>query len=386
MTDIDFDELDKAVNSLMGNVGNKDKEEGPKENTFTVSSTLKPGEKPSYDKLGEVAKQIGSETLVGRGELTIVEDLPSPDDIVPTESKEPEVKESSEPPAAPSSEPKVETEAKSEKKPEKEPEPKEKPSAPVVKRPHSGRFMDFVQQPSSVKPSSPATSISVAEKTVTPPVVSEPVLTVTEEVHEITQKKPETELSELTPLEPQVEQAAIPPIDSAPLTPFLPDAKVEKRPLGDPSANPQPANKESELAGPTENETGDATLPANQAADTQKPIDASEFPYRRDSEDQKLQLIESGELQAAQSPASIREIESGDTEHINTSLTADKPSTPANPPATAGDIYNVSDYHQPLTHPAKQKSGWGIVVIILLIIIVCAAIGAAAYFLLGVGI
>ncbi len=48
MKDIDFDELDKAVNSLMGGV--KGKPDGSESKTLTIAPTLKEGEQPAYDK------------------------------------------------------------------------------------------------------------------------------------------------------------------------------------------------------------------------------------------------------------------------------------------------------------------------------------------------
>jgi hypothetical protein len=47
-----------------------------------------------------------------------------------------------------------------------------------------------------------------------------------------------------------------------------------------------------------------------------------------------------------------------------------------------GAIYDVNDYHKPVAHPAKAKSGWLWIVIIIVIIVVCGA-GAAAFYLLS---
>jgi hypothetical protein len=46
----------------------------------------------------------------------------------------------------------------------------------------------------------------------------------------------------------------------------------------------------------------------------------------------------------------------------------------------SGAIYDTDTYHQPLTHPAKKKSGWLWVLWIVIILLVGAGGGAALYF------
>ncbi|MFZ1360765.1 MAG: hypothetical protein WAS27_01910, partial [Candidatus Saccharimonadales bacterium] len=68
MKDIDFDELDKAVNSLMGGV--KDESDGPTAKTLSISTTLKEYEEPAYNKIQLAAERIGNEALVTDDEST----------------------------------------------------------------------------------------------------------------------------------------------------------------------------------------------------------------------------------------------------------------------------------------------------------------------------
>lgn len=70
MKDIDFDELDKAVNSLMGGVSARTQRNELK--TLSINTTLKDGEQPAYDKIQRAAEKIGNEAIVGPTENTAV--------------------------------------------------------------------------------------------------------------------------------------------------------------------------------------------------------------------------------------------------------------------------------------------------------------------------
>lgn len=333
MSDIDFDELDKAVNSLMGGVGDKalEKDDQQKLQTLSINSTLKDDEKPAYDKLEQAAQKIGGETLVSDEDRTTVENLPPlSDDSMPAATPTNSAEKSSADDAS---------------------VPSLSPVTPAVKRPSSGRFMDMVHPSADMR--SPSTPSFVMP---TPEAPSQP-----------TQPK-------ATPPTPAVS-------GPLPQSPFLPDAKVEKRPLGgEPSADePVVADTgvtpggnevvETEIINNDEKKIDDGT------GDEQRPLDATGLDIEAAMQERKLQSIESAaatETEAA--PVSIQAVESGDTgkaaQHT-TEPAADK----------SGDIYNVGEYHQPLNHPAKQKSGWGIVVVIIVIIVLAMAAAGAAYFI-----
>ncbi len=404
MTDIDFDELDKAVNTLMGTVGSKDKEDQPKENTFTVSSTLQPGEKPSYEKIGEVASHIGSETLVGRGERTIVEDLPDIvasggiDSAAPNTEQHTDADVQKAEPESPAElqdeqkatdaetviEPEPSTDSAAEAAPapdvtDKEPE---KPVTPAVKRPNSGRFMDVVHPSLDMRSSSDTPALSVPER---------------QGSRDDTLRPVPSDAAKSTDQKDNVAalQATVPtiPTNPIPLTPFLPDAKVEKRPLGESPAT----------AGTIEDKEDDAPLDASDnKSDAQRLLDASDFSAVSDAENQALQQIETNGIDesaaaevsadTASSPdvpdaipsseLSIQQIESGDTEHLSSGASQ---ATVEQPVDVNGDVYGVKQHGPALEHPTKQKSGWGTVVIIILVIIALAGAGVAAYFVLGAG-
>lgn len=338
MTDIDFDELDKAVNNLMGNVGKERTDGGPKEKVFTVSSTLKPGEKPEYEKLGEVAKTIGNETLVGQGELTVVEKLNPEEPQTPL----PEAKTK----PAESEIPAVSTPISNAT------QSLPKPIVPAVKRPASGRFMDVVHPSSDMKiPSAPSR-------------VESPSIT--------------------TPSEPEKPAEVTVSTDSIPLTPFLPDAKVEKRPLGEPVAADELSTKSEPTAESNSvNEQISEQPEKKKEYDDQQLIDATSVVGTLSADEKELQAVESGEILADKGP-SISAVESGDTESLKKE--DDKTPSHVSTDETAGDIYDIKGDHQPLGHPAKQKSGWGTVIIIVLVILLFAALAGAAYFIFGFGI
>ncbi|MDB5177077.1 MAG: hypothetical protein JWN75_745 [Candidatus Saccharibacteria bacterium] len=357
MSDIDFDELDKAVNSLMGKAVSTEPDDIVKAKTLTISSTLKPGEKPVYDKLGEVAKGIGSETLLTEGERTVMSDSKLP--TTELASAELESITSNQNVAA-----------------DTVPAPSVPSMAPAVKRPSSGRAMDVVRslptkRAAQTMPSLVAPSRLSAEA----PVVPQPESNESEEAGPVAAAE-----------------------NTAPqrLTPFLPDTKVEKRPLGDPTTptgaleSPFTGEKFEEIVQPEAPKDEDIVSSEKNEVkdDSQRPLDATAIEAEPSPEEQKLQEVESAEVVTDPSTAeSVRAVESGDTEKLSTgSISQQYQTQPAETPETAGAIYDVKDYHQALGHPAKQKSGWGVVLLIAVIIIACAVIGAAVYFVLGAGL
>jgi len=329
-TDIDFDELDKAVNSLMGKVADvpeKPGEDVPKQETLTINNTLKPGEKPVYDKIGEVAKEIANEALTTDGERIVLENLDNLQAPVLPDLSQPDVV-TAPPVSSPS--------------PVSVNQPTSKSVVAPVPRPAGGRFMDVVHPSSDMR-----------TPTQTPP-VSQPITATVE-----APKAAETPI--------------VAPISAeAPLTPFLPDAKVEKRPLGavpspfdgdavqSPAPELRPDPVSAEVVAPT-------VVPPEEPKST---LEVANQP-QVENEATKSSLGGEGLLQA---------IESGDTEKINASLGEDASG------ASEGAIYDVNQYPQPLNHPGKQKSGIGVVIIIVLIIVLAAALGGAAYFILGLGV
>ena len=191
------------------------------------------------------------------------------------------------------------------------------------------------------------------------------------------------------------ESLAEPPLT----TPFLPDTKVEKRPLGANAADIAKSGQEP------------ATTPAKSEIMTEDP--AAQLPAT--SEDVKPVLPEElhSDLVAIESDTTEPEVaedtqkddlQTEEKASVKDTITSEPPKVPpkeAEPSvksgatsipqqyreeSTSGEqkngaIYDTETYHKPLAHPAKQKSGWMWVIWILLILLVGAGGGAALYFL-----
>lgn len=343
-TDIDFDELDKAVNSLMGGV-KEPEDDTPKAKTLEVKDTLEPGEDPIYDKLGEVARGIGNETLEGEREKTVVEDF-SPDAEADGPVPKLPVEESN-------------AEQVSEKEPETAsglvPDQTSDGRPPAIRRPTSGsRFMDVVHPALDMKSTTPSSM----------PVPSRPV----------------TMISRVDLPIATIDNDVAKQQDELPVTPFLPDAntKVEKRPLG--NTDPEPPTVVPELTG--SDVFGDNY---DKKDDVQRLVEPTDVTSELTEEESTLQSIESNVVdESLLDEDAMRHAESGDTGNIHNDERRDthnkdhhekKDSTPA--------IYDVDSYHQSLKAAPKKKMGaLKITGIVLVVIVLSAAVGAGAVYIL----
>lgn len=157
-------------------------------------------------------------------------------------------------------------------------------------------------------------------------------------------------------------------------SPFLADAKVEKRPLGAPSdqsgevidvmpsqfeeTQPEPAPSPEELpaSDPTPQET-DSEVVTIEPNSTPEANSGQDTPSSSVAE--QLVSVESS------TPTDI-------VPQYTESVSRD------NEPS--GAIYDTSAYHQPLEHPAKKRTGWMVVLWVLLLLIIGAAAGAAYFY------
>lgn len=215
---------------------------------------------------------------------------------------------------------------------------------------------------------------------------------------------------------PREKKAHLPPAwtDNTPapsLTPFLPDAneKVEKRPLGG-SVQPveatlnnveqekiqdapqkslgiseqivTPANEAEKkpveaLGNPEDHASNDNSF---EAVDPQLPANPDMSKTSQSPEEKRLQEIESQEVTE---PISEFELDAEDqatsSDIIDDSVqdSSEKDNTETKP---QNSIYDVKEYHQPIQHKEKQKSGWLVVIIIITIIVLTALLAAAGYY------
>ena len=405
MKDLDFDELDKAVNSLMGKVGSETIDDEKATQTLAIRGTLKDDEKPKYAEVENIAKKIGGEAIYEAEEKVLNTD----ETEAPIQKAEISKEDTHQPV--------VSAESKTEEL---------TTATPAARRQSSGRFMDVVH-PSSDMRTTTGPELIVPERPSTKPVVDLPPL------RAATPANPPTEGTSSKALEASQQE-----ISELLGSPFLPDAKVSKRPLGGEAptggvvedipplqaitnekvdsnntatAGQQTEETARELAEklPEVNEKIEDEKPINSeqteaddgSGDEQRPLNPDGFKDEKPmpEEDAALQKIEATEDDDKEdrknvneaTSETIRAIESGDTEKlaVHGSIPQqykEKTNSEEHEKSDDGGIYDVNNYHQPLEHPAKHKSGWGTVVLIVVIILIFVALAAAAYFIFGMGV
>lgn len=230
------------------------------------------------------------------------------------------------------------------------------PASSSAPRPDTGRFMDVVHPSSDMR-----SSINVP---------------------------PRAPSREAAPIQPptrpsSVEETATPasPATESP-SPFLPDAKVDKRPLGA-FADTTPAPVEE----PTPPTDPVPPLPTEQSSSDQPTV--NDTPLPRELQDDLL-LVETNE----ETPTTPQESAVAGPESVASEKPEDSsPSMPNQPTsilqqyvekndapaAPTTSIFDVQNY-QKTVGAKKKKSGWLVVLWIVLLIVLGAGAGAAIYF------
>ncbi len=353
MKDIDFDELDKAVNSLMATGGPADitpDTPEPPETIVTIPSTT-----PAV--------------------------APTSASIQPPVSQEPAAVVNAAPATSASS-----------------------PVPPAVRR---GRFMDMVQTQSSPNRSAPRPAASREGLSVTPRIDTAVVAQSAEQIaptepavvpvapEPISTREPESTASFDTMPDPidtvQVDSDATPSDAISPEldtqaaasleSPFLADAKVEKRPLN--------SNLGLELEEAAKEETDGVSVAPPIESSKNIDTDADEPPIYPTAPEL------SGDLVAIESGQAVETTQAIDT--VEAASQVDAPSAPLGATSIAqqykakessGDqshaaIYDAAQYPEPLSHPAKSKSGW-LWVLWVTVLLGIGAGGAVLLYVLGI--
>jgi hypothetical protein len=335
--DLDFDELDKAVNSLMAN--------GGKDSDVSQAPTVPPASSDSVP-----VSVVSSPTKA-----------PSP--VIPSRS------------------------------------------APLAAR-RGGRFMDVVH-PSVNKEATPpvsrqAPTIQPTAPGSLPPDTKEPELeTPKQALPQAQQVEPQTNdwpdplelMADSTDKNAELDdkELAVTPSDELPLSsPFLPDTKVEKRPLG--GAAPEPNNalmvedenaqlpalpRDVEPVLPEELHGDIASIEADNST-----TDPSRHAAQQSAAEEVHTKKEDFRPRLSESPKVVTVTEAT-VPSGPTSISQQYKEEPSSGDQHSGAIYDTDSYHQPLSHPMKKKSGWSWVFWILLILLIGAGSGAALY-LLGI--
>ena len=228
--------------------------------------------------------------------------------------------------------------------------PQAAPAAPRVRS--AGRFMDVVP-PSTFTPHTPLPA---------PPERAEPLKPAVEAlVAPAPFEQPDPlDFNGLAAPEPTALPAQEATADEPLATPFLSDAKVEKRPLGAFSDTPKIADDEApevpapDLSKPLAEEdkavAPDVDLPAELHTDLLS-IEATEPAMKEE---------------ATPVPSIVQQYQ-------------EKPNSDMRPSAA---IYDTDAYHMPSSRPVKKRASWLVPVWIAAIVVVGGAIGAGFYFLI----
>lgn len=384
MKEIDFDELDRAVNSLM--------------KTVPPDSTSKTSDQRTDEE--ETVLTIGSSSEVAEDDLM--------KELVPTATPDAEVisvnEEHAREPQPEPKEPETVAQATS-----------ETPSATPT--PRRGRFMDMVRP--TVRDAKRTTTSGLASRqgiTLQPmgnPVdAREEVVSDTAVVEQADYtSEPDTsmfpqsfdaldaeiELPQVTDDAVAAEEAPAETAtdDIAPLSsPFLPDAKVEKRPLGRPADAAPVIDLAAELNENTETTVESQSVLPEDVISPNKDAQLPEQPLPAELGSELLSIETSTDnlppepqpeavtpvlvtpnptttSSARLAPEPVRPIE---MTSIPQQYKVQPQSTEAAP---VGTIYDT----QPLAHPAEKKPGWMWILAILAILIIGAGFGAAVYYL-----
>lgn len=392
MKDLDFDELDRAVNTLMGSVsGVSEPAKQDDTKTLTITETIK-DDKPPVLPVGEVKVEA------------VTTSVASTTPAAPAASVMPT-------PALP--------------KAESAASPAER--APSLATRRSGRFMDVVRPGAAMKPAE-THPVSRQGATVAPLAPIEPDT-------EVTVSKSETPAptAPSAPAEPVpvADAGAWPdPIDlqedtadrapageATPLTtPFIADAKVEKRPLGSPApaaeassedenepALAEPATTDEsatdgsavqpEQASPAVQEAAPAVLPEELQSDLMA-IESDQATAPAEPKDEPKEEVPAPvsetlpeaepETAPASEPVAAAPVAAAPAATIAVagSIPQQYKEQPSSGDQTTGAIYDTEAYHQPLEHPVKKKASWLWMVWVAILLILGAGGGALAYLFL----
>jgi len=328
MTDLDFDEIDRAVNSATGAADKTVNDETPVEN--------KQDSQPDMPKNPESNTDKPKPALAGRRSSGQFMDVVHPSSNMRRSTIVM--------PERPTSPKPADTSAQS--------QPVEKPAEIPDEKPTSDwpDPIDFNQPKDAVTEKEPDKKPEIDED---------------DDIDKINQ--------EIT------EELDGKPTENPPETPFIPGTKVEKRPLGafsddkEEEKSDEPTQKdetekpeETSASGELSSDDLEEKLVQIESDDTSKPEDSKKVttPEKTTPRTSDPTPIPAAEHQAPIEATSINQ------------QYQEKPSTGEK---TSGAIYDTEAYHKALAHPPKKKSGWMWVVWILLIIALGAVCGILLY-------
>lgn len=353
MQDIDFDEIDRAVNSITNS-----STDAQINSTPVAHATPEVSVSPASSPLPTPAPSPAARRSSGR----------FMDVVHPSSDMRPPTLDRSAPAVIPA--PEVQHEEVAEKN-----EVADRPE-PAATQPQGSAF--HWPDPIDMSSSTPTPESQPTEQLteIVEPSLPEPTPEVTEEPPIIPEPDEEKNELDVTPLE----------------SPFLTDTKVEKRPLGafsgadaglplleDPIPSSTDTSFSSAPAVPVEE-------PAHEEHD-EVPHELHEDLLALDGhgqdETQAEPVVEtpvSTEPTPEPAPEPVVTAPVEDIPVGPTSITQQYKEQPSSDPQTSGSIFDTEAYHQALTHPPKKRSSVLIIVWILALILVGGGIGVGIYF------
>ena len=244
------------------------------------------------------------------------------------------------------------------------------PTSPLAERRSSGRFMDVVHPSSDMRG-------SVAPRPMQPISVQQQPVVQTEPQQDSTISMPDPideGSSAITGAEPDNSSE---PLES----PFLADAKVEKRPLGafsnevHDSSPTMPASNSAIIEPDLESLSLDSPIEVTSKSSDQPVDSGTPLPAELQTDVLSIEANEDSVATKAEEPVSMP-----DTTPIGpTSITPQYTQQPSTGDKPAGNIFATEAYKKPQVVKVK-KSGLFIILWIFLLLVVGAGIGAAVYF------
>ncbi len=265
------------------------------------------------------------------------------------------------------------------------------PSTPALAgRRSSGQFMDVVHPSSDMRRSSTKSferPVNLPSKTQsesveqTPPVVEQKaekseLPTPTIESNVWGEPKTESEDADIDKISEDLNSEIDHKSDDLPDTPFISGTKVEKRPLGAFSTEPQEVEPSTD--GPSElEEHKDKSLP-DELQDKILSIESNESKPELEPEKEPVEPPEKLEVtEKIEKPI----IPTTETKPVaTTSITQQYKEKPSTGDRDSGPIYDTNSYHKPLVSPIKKKSSWSVIIWILAILVVGVGAGVLVYY------
>lgn len=351
MKDIDFDEIDRAVNSFIaGNSSVND------QNNNTALSPLSPSSVPVTSPAQPVVKSVSGQVspLAGRRSGQFM------DMVRPPQAAK------SVPASAPTKQPVTAT-------------------VPVSRQGVTVEPVSTEIRASVVTESKPEVTASVSSevKNTWPDPID-----FSESMSKLATEKAPVTASENADINKVSEETA----SGLPDSPFISGAKVEKRPLGAFSEGtataqsnqeepveepkPEPETPKPEPAQDLAEQTPKPVvfMPSNER-DVDSPINTT-TPLPAELQNDLLSI----ESDSTTNPNAVQASTVGKSIEGTTSISQQYQEKPSSGDQNTGAIYDTDSYHKALLHPVKKKSGWLWVLWIVLLLALGAGAGAAVYY------